>query len=93
MRIKELKTVGQVGGGHWCLKSVKIWFAKAIVACLKNLDVLSMRIDAQKWMHRTLQDTKENVWLEAYSGLQTYMVTRYLRLIWKAYSHKLLKLQ
>ena len=46
---------------HWCLKSVKSGFPIAIVACLKNLDVLSLRIDAQKYTHNTLQDTKENV--------------------------------
>ena len=47
---------------HWCLKSVKGGVAIAIVACLKKfLDVLSLRIDAQKLTHDTLQDTKENV--------------------------------
>ena len=63
---------------HWCLKSIKNWFAIAIVACLKNLDVLSLRIDAQKWTHDTLQDTQENLWSKAYSGLQTYMVNGYI---------------
>ena len=36
------------GAYHWCLKSVKSGFAIAIVACLKNIDVWSLRIDAQK---------------------------------------------
>ena len=33
---------------HWCLKSIKSGFAIATVAGLKNLDVLSEGIDAQK---------------------------------------------
>ena len=41
-----------------------------------NLDVSSQRIDAQKFTHGTLQDTKENVWSDAYNGLQIYMLTR-----------------
>ena len=35
---------GGGGGGrvwHWCFKSIKIGFTIAIVACSKNLDVLS----------------------------------------------------
>ena len=36
---------------HWCLKLFKSGFAIAIVACLKNLDVLSLRIDAKKKMN------------------------------------------
>ena len=46
---------------HWCLKSIKSGFAIVIVAGLKNLDVLSQRIDDKKLMHGTLKDTKENV--------------------------------
>ena len=64
------KSKGEVPA-HWCLKSIKSGFAIAIVANLKNLDVLSQRIDARKFTHGTLQDTKENVLPEAYSGLQT----------------------
>ena len=51
---------------------MKSGFARAKVPCLKNLDVLSPRIDAQKLTDDTL---KENV-SEAYRGLQTYMVTK-----------------
>jgi hypothetical protein len=61
---------------HWCLKLMKSGFARAKVPCLKNLDVLSARIDVQKWMDDTLNDTKENVWPEAKSGLQICLVTR-----------------
>ena len=45
---------------RWCFKSIKNEFDIAIVACLKNPDVLSLRIGAQKLMHDTLQDTKKN---------------------------------
>ena len=45
---------------HWYFKSIKNGFAIAIVACLKNLNVLSLWIDAQKSTHYTLQDTKKN---------------------------------
>ena len=45
---------------HWCFKSIKSGFAIAKVACLKNLDVLSLRIDAKKITHDTLPDTKKN---------------------------------
>ena len=69
----------------------KSGLAIAVVACLKNLDALSLMIVAQKWTHDTLQDTKKNEWPEAYSGLQIYVV--YIRLICKAYSHQLSKLQ
>ena len=55
---------------------MKSGFARAKVPCLKNLDVLLPRIDAKKITDDTLQDTKKNVWPEAYSGLQTYLVTR-----------------
>ena len=68
--------LGRMGRPHWCFKSIKSGFAIAIVACLKNLDVLKVRIDAQKLTHDTLQDTKKNERPEAYSGLQTFMVTR-----------------
>ena len=47
--------------GHWCLKSMKRGFARAKVLCLKNLDILSPRIDAKKLMDDTLQDTEEIV--------------------------------
>ena len=33
---------------HWCLKSMKGGIARAKVPCLKNLDVLLSRIDAQR---------------------------------------------
>ena len=33
---------------HWCLKSMNSGFARAKMPCLKNLDVLSPRIDAKK---------------------------------------------
>ena len=33
---------------HWCLKSMKGGFVRAKVPCLKNLDVVSPRIGAQK---------------------------------------------
>ena len=46
---------------HWCLKSIKSGFPIAIVTSLKNLDFLSQRIEAKKFTHGTLQDTKENV--------------------------------
>ena len=46
---------------HWCLKSMKSGFARAKVPCLKNLDVLSPRIDPQILTDETLKDTKENV--------------------------------
>ena len=52
------------------------WICYSYVASFKNLDILSLMIDTQKLTHNTLQDTKENVLPEAYSGLQTYMVTR-----------------
>ena len=61
---------------HWCSKSMKSGFARAKVPCLKNLDVLLQRIDAQKWTDDILQDTKKNVWPEAYRGLETYLVAR-----------------
>ena len=53
------------------MKSITSGFARAKVPCLKNLDVLSPRIDAKKLTDDTIQDTKENVGPEAYRGLQT----------------------
>ena len=55
---------------------MKSRFARVKEPNLKNLDVLSTRIDAKKIMDDTLNDTKKNAWPEAYSGLQTYLVTR-----------------
>ena len=55
---------------------MKSEFARAKVPCLKNIDVLSPRIDAQKQTDDTLKDIKENVWPEAYRGLHSYLVTR-----------------
>ena len=57
---------------------MKSGFAIANVPCLKNLDILSPRIDAQKWMDDTLKDPKENVVPEGYIGLKTYLVPRYI---------------
>ena len=81
---------------HWCLKLMKSGVARAKAPCLKYLGVLSARIDAEKQMDDTLKDTKKNVWPEADSGLQSYLVSTiqvYLSLIWKAYSYQPLKLQ
>ena len=47
--------------GHWCLKSMTSGFARAKGPCLKNLDSLAPRIDAQKCMDNTVKDTKENL--------------------------------
>ena len=55
---------------------MKSGFARTKVPCVKNLDVLLQRIDAQKWTDDILQDTKKNVWLEAYRGLETFLVAR-----------------
>ena len=78
---------------HWCLKSMKSGFARAKVPCLKNLDVLSPRIDAQKWTADTLKDTQESMTrgLQRLTDLFGHQV--YLSFIWKAYSHQPLKLQ
>ena len=40
---------------------MKSEFARAKVPCLKNIDVLSPRIDAQEQTDDTLKDIKENV--------------------------------
>ena len=49
VKIGESKTTSKLlDSGHWCLKSIKSGFAIAIVASVKNLDVLSQRIDAKK---------------------------------------------
>ena len=53
---------------HWCLKSMKSGFARAKVPCLKNLDVLSARIDAKKLTDDTLKNSKENVGTEDNRG-------------------------
>ena len=63
---------------HWCLKSMKSGFARAKVPCLKTLDILSARIDAQKWKEDTLNNTKVNIWPQTNSGLRTFWVTRYI---------------
>ena len=46
--------------GHWGFKSIKIGLAKAKVPCVKNLEVLSSRIDAQNWADDIFKDTKKN---------------------------------
>ena len=57
------------------LKSVK-----AKITCIKNLHVMLARIDTKKNPDDMLKDRKKNVWPKAYSSLQTYLVSIYLRI-------------
>ena len=55
--VKLSKSYGSLQGltfSHLCLKSRESGFARAIVPYLKNLDVLTPRIDAKKITHYTL---------------------------------------
>ena len=65
-----------------------------MVLYLKNLDVLTPRLDTNKLRHDNLQDTKEKVcrgFFQRLADLFGHQV--YLSLIEKAYSHQPLKLQ
>ena len=42
------------GARHWCLKSINIGLARAKVPSLKNLAILTPRIDALSKMHANL---------------------------------------
>ena len=60
--MKEEGHAGFVSGPlYWCLKSMKREFDRAKEPCLKNLHVLSPRIDTKKITDDTLQYIKENV--------------------------------